>query len=69
MFPGDENSLLLTAGLDPLTPKQLRRIKPLWKNIVLGLAEMPNEVLNDVLAFANRMKNDEDFSRHWVMIT
>ena len=66
--PGDENALLLTAGLDPLTPVQLQKIKPYWLDIVNRISEMDASDLDNILAFSNRMKTDEDFARQWVAI-
>ena len=56
--PGDMNSILLTAGLDPLTPQQLSKLTPYWLDIVNRIAEMPPEDLANILAFSNRMRND-----------
>ena len=59
----------MTAGLDPLTPDQLEKIKPYWLQIVDNISTMPVEDAGEILVFANRMKNDADFARHWVSIT
>ena len=58
----------MTAGLDPLTPDQLKKIKPYWLQIVDNISTMPVEDVIEILVFANRMKNDVDFARHWVSI-
>ena len=64
---GDSNVPLRESGVDPLTSEQKEAFEPYWKEQIMQFYQMTDQERHGRLVWAQRMKNDDEFARVWLL--